>query len=363
MTLASNEWNDSVVNSEQSHKTVAFSVDDVSVGGDWMTEETCRVFAALRRKYGTIQERRVLNRKYKDIICKQCKVAGITCDASTSIKCRACMPNRRCSRVAVVTRLRITDAMKVDEQQYEQLLRWYRKARKQHCLKPSIEVDVGFMSVQSCDTKSESDLSDEKLEHVHDEDASGADVISPTNVTEPSKYFVGTKTQDDKYEETFPDTETVDIPRYKVDELTVTPSRSNVTIKSANYVVGEDVALASMYDVNSTPFKDKFHSSDSLHDYNSSQLSVGDCNLVDMQYTKAWNEQDTVKSNVPVHCGSRYESIGLFEEPNSLNIIYGDTSTAEYVYNVIRAFNSFSYVNSSSLFNALGDIDTNAVHD
>ncbi|KAH7868267.1 uncharacterized protein C8R40DRAFT_1074959 [Lentinula edodes] len=267
MTLASNEWNDSVVNSEQSHKTVAFSVDDVSVGGDWMTQETCRVFAALRR-----------------------------------------------NRVAVVTRLRITDAMKVDEQQYEQLLRWYRKARKQHCLKPSIEVGVGFMSVQSCDTKSELDLSDEKLEHVHDEDASGADVISPTNVTEPSKYFVGTKTQDDKYEETFPDTETVDIPRYKVDELTVTPSRSNVTIKSANYVVGEDVAL-----------------------------SVGDCNLVDMQYTKAWNEQDTVKSNVPVHCGSRYESIGLFEEPNSLNIIYGDTSTAEYVYNVIRASNSFSY--------------------
>lgn len=55
------------------------------------------------------------------------------------------MPNRRCSRVAVVTRLRITDAMKVDEQQYEQLLRWYRKAKKQHCLKPSIEVRIFLM--------------------------------------------------------------------------------------------------------------------------------------------------------------------------------------------------------------------------
>lgn len=68
------------------------------------------------------------------------------------------------------------------------------------------------------------------------------------------------KTQDDKYEDTFFHKETVcssawlfcsllimmqvDIMRYKVDELVVTPSRSNVTIKSANYVVGEDVAVS-----------------------------------------------------------------------------------------------------------------------
>lgn len=98
-----------------------------------------------------------------------------------------------------------------------------------------------------------------------------------------------------------------------------------------------------MYDVDSTTFKNKFHSSNLLHDYNSSQLSVGDWNLVDMQYTRMWNEQDTFKSNIPAYCGSHYESIDLFEEPNSLNIIYSNTHTAEYVYNVIRASNSFSY--------------------
>lgn len=71
MTLASNESNDSVLNGERLHKTVVSNLDDVSEEGDWMTQETCKVFAALRRKYGTIQERRVLNRKYKDIVSRR----------------------------------------------------------------------------------------------------------------------------------------------------------------------------------------------------------------------------------------------------------------------------------------------------
>lgn len=86
-----------------------------------------------------------------------------------------------------------------------------------------------------------------------------------------------------------------------------------------------------------TSYKDNFPSLDSIHRYDSSQLSDGGWNLVNMQNTNNWNEQYMVESSIPTHRGS------YCEELNSFDVMCGDTYTADYVCNIMRASKAFSY--------------------
>ncbi|KAH7873086.1 uncharacterized protein C8R40DRAFT_1071074 [Lentinula edodes] len=308
--------NCSASDSELLQERVVTNFGDAGAQDGWMTEELCNVFAALRRKYGTTEERIALNQKYKNIICKRCKAAGKTCNTSTSIRY----------------------AMELNEQQYEQLSRWYCKAKKQKRLQRMTEVDVGF-----------------KSEDVGEHIAVRTNLISSRTVVDPMKYSAAKEVEDYNYKDQLVHRDTVGITN-REDESVVTSSTLDVTDDSESYVIGEEnVVRATMVDNVRTSYKDNFPSSDSIHRYNSSQLSDGGWNSVYMQNTDNWHEQYTVESGTPTHRGS------YCEELNSFDVVCGDAYTAEYVCNIKRASEAFSYVNSSSLFNALGGIDRGAM--
>lgn len=68
MIPANHESKCLVSNSELLQETVTTDFGNVGAHEDWMTQKMCSVFTAMRRKYGTIQERRALNQKYKNIV-------------------------------------------------------------------------------------------------------------------------------------------------------------------------------------------------------------------------------------------------------------------------------------------------------
>ncbi|KAJ3927231.1 MAG: hypothetical protein NXY57DRAFT_1107825 [Lentinula lateritia] len=79
---------------------------------EWMTDDVKRTFIVQFRRYGTVKQRRLLNRKYKDIACERCEDAGI-------------------NRVGVITRFRVMADMDITAAQYEDLLFWYVQVKNQ----------------------------------------------------------------------------------------------------------------------------------------------------------------------------------------------------------------------------------------
>ncbi|KAJ3914309.1 hypothetical protein F5877DRAFT_82917 [Lentinula edodes] len=109
-----------------------------------MTDALKREFVVQFRRYGTVKQRRILNRKYKDIRI------GIKCDISPNkIRCRGCMPTRICSRVARITKFRVMADMNITEAQYEDLKLWYIRSKNQTHFESFQNIQFCFMYTES----------------------------------------------------------------------------------------------------------------------------------------------------------------------------------------------------------------------
>ncbi|KAF5362774.1 hypothetical protein D9757_011005 [Collybiopsis confluens] len=96
---------------------------------DWMNQDMKSLFHAVYRRHGSFKERRELNIRYKDVGCIQCAAKGRSCSIrATALQCANCPPYVKCGRVPILKRLRVTEIMKISDEQYEWLLEWYKKS-------------------------------------------------------------------------------------------------------------------------------------------------------------------------------------------------------------------------------------------
>ncbi|KIK59160.1 hypothetical protein GYMLUDRAFT_684334 [Collybiopsis luxurians FD-317 M1] len=112
------------------------SSSSVEVEPEWVTEDIKLLFNAVYRRHGSFKDRRELNIRYQDVGCLQCAAKGKPCPVRpTALQCGSCPSYIKCSRVPVLKRLRVTEIMKISDEQYEWLLNWYKKTADDELLK------------------------------------------------------------------------------------------------------------------------------------------------------------------------------------------------------------------------------------
>ncbi|KAF9019916.1 hypothetical protein BDP27DRAFT_1378046 [Rhodocollybia butyracea] len=105
-----------------------------------ISDDLKSIFKTIYRKKGTRRERRDLNVKYQHIVgseCEQCAVKRKKCIIPvTAMQCVHCPGYMKCTRVPIMQRLRVRDMMGITDEQYDHLLRWFKKDAEDELLQP-----------------------------------------------------------------------------------------------------------------------------------------------------------------------------------------------------------------------------------
>ncbi|KAJ3820350.1 hypothetical protein F5880DRAFT_975781 [Lentinula raphanica] len=151
---------------ETSSDTVAASAA-ASSDAEGVTEKLKKTFAIIYKKHGSFKERRDLNVKYRHVGCEQCETRKKPCEVrATALQCKNCPPYIKCTRVAVVKKLRVLDLMDITEHQYDVLLAWYKQSLEDELLKPlreALQMDQTVMSKVEPPSDSPSSSSSDEL--------------------------------------------------------------------------------------------------------------------------------------------------------------------------------------------------------
>ncbi|KAJ3753608.1 hypothetical protein EV360DRAFT_74381 [Lentinula raphanica] len=151
---------------ETSSDTVAASAA-ASSDVEGVTEKLKKTFAIIYKKHGSFKERRDLNVKYRHVGCEQCETRKKPCEVrATALQCKNCPPYIKCTRVAVVKKLRVLDLMDITEHQYDVLLAWYKQSLEDELLKPlreALQMDQTVMSKVEPPSDSPSSSSSDEL--------------------------------------------------------------------------------------------------------------------------------------------------------------------------------------------------------
>ncbi|KAF9050925.1 hypothetical protein BDP27DRAFT_1373570 [Rhodocollybia butyracea] len=83
-------------------------------------------FKTVIKKRGTKEERRYLNMQYSHLVCDRCQLKGNECTTrKNSFQCNTCTYSMCCSRVAILQKIRVQEAIDISDEQYATLLSWY----------------------------------------------------------------------------------------------------------------------------------------------------------------------------------------------------------------------------------------------
>ncbi|KAJ3909318.1 hypothetical protein F5879DRAFT_984822 [Lentinula edodes] len=297
-----------------------------------MTDALKREFVVQFRRYGTVKQRRILNRKYKDIRI------GIKCDVSPNrIRCRGCMPTRMCSRVARINKFRVMADMNITEAQYEDLKLWYFRSKNQTHFE-------SFQNIQFCFMYTDSETSES-------EDCVGTKIILDKETTDGRKEIADNKSKQGCMMDS---DEPKNEPKNVLDkEVTLIMTEVMDGIQYANTISGPEhgepcIANDPQYSLHELEYltADQITNRTATIDFN---------NGVDTSFCSSQSVPLHGQHFVPFPDSVVATEFGKIPFSDPFTHMPGNYQQhAEDLPGTVSAFQSFSYANSSSLFNALG---------